>query len=131
MDTFSIYKPVAKGHPTISRVDAFADLLGFGVENAIKRNDLTDRCVKAGLIDPDTVDKDRSMRNLLKRARREYVILNDGDGKGYYRPLPKDLVNLAKSNKREKGRIAEIYMGTKMANALEEDLRHERMEEVE
>lgn len=129
METFQIYTPVAKGKPKMDKIEAFANLLGFGSENAIKRPDLVVKCVEAGLISPDAVDKDRAMRNLLEKVRREYVILNDGAGQGYYRPTQKELVSLARSNKRENSRAIKVFSSTKKAKALEEDYKHGRLEE--
>ena len=130
METFSIYKPIAKGKPKIDKIEVFANLLGFGSENAIKRPDLVDKCVEAGLIDNSIKDKDRAMRTLLEKARKEYVILNDGAGKGYYRPTQKELVRLARSNKRENSRAIKVFSSTKKAKALEEAYKHGRMGEV-
>lgn len=128
METFQIYTPVAKGKPKIDKIEAFANLLGFGSENAIKRSDLVVKCVCAGLIAYNVKDKDRAMRILLEKARREYVILNDGQGQGYYRPTAKELISLARSNQRENSRAIKVFSSTKKAKALEEDYKHGRLD---
>ena len=127
MEHFHIYQPVAKGKCKPDKIEIFIGLLSFGEENAIKRSDLAAMCVGAGLIDKDCKDKDRSMRRLLERARRDYVILNDCKGLGYYRPTPKELSRLARSNTRERGRAIEVFKSTKMSCALEDDYKHDRM----
>lgn len=129
MQTFYMNVPKANGTKKIDKIEVFANLLGFGKDEAIKREDLVERCVGAGIIGKDLKDKDRSMRILLEKARREYVILNDGRGGGYYRPTPKELVALARSNKRENSRAVNVFASTKKAKALEEDLIHGRIKE--
>ena len=130
MNKFVAFVPVGKKNPPkIDKVEVFVNLLGFGEENAVKRNELVERCVGAGLISKDTIDKDRTMRNILKRARMEYVILNDCKGNGYYRATPKDRNNLSRSNKREDGRAISTFAGTKVSKAYEEDINHGRIEE--
>lgn len=129
MNKFVAFVPVVKKNPPkIDKVEVFVNLLGFGEENAVKRNELVERCVGAGLISKDTIDKDRTMRNILKRARMEYVILNNCDGSGYYRATPKDRNNLSRSNKRESGRAISTFAGTKVSKAYEEDINHGRIE---
>lgn len=130
MNKFVAFVPVGKKNPPkIDKIEVFVNLLGIGEENAVERNELTERCVNAGLISKDTIDKDRSMRKLLRRARMEYVILNDCKGKGYYRATPKDMMNLARSNKRESVRAISTFSGTKVSRAYEEDIKHGRIEE--
>lgn len=55
------------------------ELIPYGKENAISRSDL---CNKTGL-------SDRLVRRQIAKKRRDYVILNLQDGKGYYRPTDK------------------------------------------
>lgn len=127
METFQIYTPVAKGKPQIDKLEVFANLLMFGEENAVPREELTVKCIEAGLISKDSKDPDRGMRKLLQRARKEYVILNDGKGNGYYRPTSKELIRLSKSNKRENGRAIEVFKSNQKAKALEEDFKYGRV----
>lgn len=130
MHTTFMWQPVAKGIPKIDKIEVFAGLIMHGKENAIKREELVLKCEENGLIDPDATDKDRAMRKILQKARREYVILNDGRGEGYYRPTSKELASLSRSNQRENNRAVEVFKSSKMAKALEEDYRRGRLEKV-
>lgn len=131
METYFLNVPRAKGIKRPDKIEIFVSLFGYGKENAIKRSDLVERCVGAGLIDKDTKDKDRSMRNLLKRARCDYniKITNDGKGGGYYLPTPKESIQLAKNNKREDKKAVSIFRSHKGNKALEEDYRIGRIYE--
>ena len=124
-----IYVPKAKGTSKPDKVEIFISLFTPGKENAIKRNDLTKKCVEAGLINPDTVDKDRVMRKLLERAKLDYniKITNDGDGEGYYIPTQKESMQLARNNKREDKKAVSIFRNNKGNKALSEDFRTERI----
>lgn len=124
-----IYVPKAKGTSKPDKVEIFIGLFTPGKENAIKRNDLTQRCVDAGLINPDAVDKDRSMRNLLKRAKVDYniKITNDARGEGYYIPTPKESMQLARNNRREKKKSISTYRNNIGNEALEADYKAERI----
>lgn len=110
METDYIYVPKAKGTRKTDKVEIFIGLFTPGKENAIKRDELTRRCVDAGLINPDAVDKDRLMRKLLARAKVDYniKITNDGDGEGYYLPTLKESMQLARNNKGNKA-LSEDY----------------------
>ena len=119
--------PVAKGKPQVDKIEVFANLLGFGKENAVKRKELVERCIGAGIIGKDVKDPDRAMRRLLGRAKVDYVILNDCRGEGYYRPTPAEQKELSRSNRREDKRAVKIFSGNKMAKALEEDYKHGRV----
>lgn len=131
METYFVNVPRAKGIKRPDKVEVFVSLLGYGSENAVKREDLIMMCVGAGLIDKDTIDKDRSMRKLLARARCDYniKITNDGKGGGYYLPTPKESIQLAKNNKREDKKAVSIFRNHKGNKALEEDYRTERIKE--
>ena len=109
----------------------FISLLGEGRENAIKRTELAERCVGAGLIGKDVKDKDRAMRKLMARAKMDFniKITNDGKGEGYYIPTFKESVQLAKNNKREDKKAVSIFAGNKGNKALAEDYRNERITE--
>lgn len=54
------------------------DYIPFGRKNAITRTRLR---IVTGL-------NDRQIREQISQARRDTVILNMQDGKGYFRPLP-------------------------------------------
>lgn len=131
METFFINTPRAKGIKRPDKLEVFISLLGHGKENAIKRSDLVERCVGAGLIDKDTKDKDRSMRKLISRAKMDFniQITNDGKGEGYYIPTFRESIQLAKNNKREDKKAVSIFAGNKGNKALEEDYRAGRIDE--
>lgn len=127
MEKFVMYQPVAKGTRKVDKIETFAELIPKGKENAIKRDDLTQKCVEIGLISVCTVDKDRAMRNLLTRAKMDYSITNDGDGSGYYRPTKKDYQNLRKNNNRENKKAISTLGGLKTNKAIAEDYRVGRL----
>lgn len=131
MNTFYINKPLANGKSLPDKIDVFVGLFTPGKENAIKRDELTQRCVGAGLIGIDVKDKDRAMRNLLARVKVDYnvQITNDGDGEGYYIPTLKESVQLARNNKREDKKAFSTLKGNKGNKALYEDYQHGRIEE--
>ena len=129
METFYINVPKSRGTRAPDKVEIFISLFTPGKENAIKRNELTQKCVDAGLISPDTKDKDRGMRKLMAIAKRDYniKITNDGNGEGYYIPTPKESKQLAKNNNRENKKAASIFRNNKGNKALEEDYKAERI----
>ena len=129
MEHCSMYKPMAKGEAKVDKVEIFAELIPKGKENAIKRDDLTLKCVESGLIGIDAVDKDRAMRNLLAKARIDYSITNDGDGSGYYRPSKEDYESLRKNNNRENKKAISTLGGLKTNKAIAEDYRVGRLDE--
>lgn len=129
METFHIYPPAAKGNPKNDKVEVFISFFTPGKENAIKRADLTQKCVGAGLIGADVTDKDRAMRNLLQRAKVDYCIsiTNDGDGEGYYRPTKEEVMRLSRNNSRERKKALSTMYNDKVNNALAEDYKHGRV----
>ena len=131
METFFINTPKANGVKKIDKIEVFISLLGYGKENAIKRADLVERCVGAGIIEKDAKDKDRAMRKFMHRAKMDFniQITNDGKGEGYYIPTFKESIQLAKNNKREDRKAVSIFAGNKGNKALAEDYRNERITE--
>lgn len=131
METYFINTPRAKGIKRPDKVEVFISLLGHGKENAIKRSDLVERCVGAGLIGKDVKDKDRAMRNLIARAKIDFniQITNDGKGEGYYIPTFRESIQLAKNNKREDKKAVSIFRNNKGNKALQEDYKTERIKE--
>lgn len=131
METFFINTPKANGVKKIDKIEVFISLLGYGKENAIKRADLVERCVGAGIIEKDAKDKDRAMRKFMNRAKMDFniQITNDGKGEGYYIPTFKESIQLAKNNKREDRKAVSIFAGNKGNKALEEDYRAGRIDE--
>lgn len=128
MNTFYTYVPVAKGKPYVDKIEIFVGLIGFGKDNAVKRADLVKKCIEIGLISESVQDPDRAMRRLLEKAKRDYAILNNCRGNGYYRPTPAERKELSKCKKREDGRAIKIFAGNKIVSALEEDYKHGRVE---
>ena len=131
METYFVNTPRAKGIKRPDKVELFISLLGHGKENAIKRADLVERCVGAGIIEKDAKDKDRAMRKFMHRAKMDFniQITNDGKGEGYYIPTFKESIQLAKNNKREDRKAVSIFAGNKGNKALEEDYRAGRIDE--
>lgn len=64
------------------------DYIPYGHENGVTRKQL------ARLFEGQGKDPDRMAREAIQKARKRVAILNFGDKKGYFRPLPeeKDLV---------------------------------------
>ena len=132
METFYIYTPKATGNRSPDKIEILVSFIKYGKENAIKRAELTKKCVESGIISSkDEDNQDRAMRRLLNRARVDYSIsiTNDGDGKGYYRPTKADLKLLSKNNKTSKKKAISSFVGNKVNVAMEDDFKHGRMEE--
>lgn len=131
METFSMYVPVAKGKPHIDKIEIFAELIPKGKENAIKRDELIDKCIEHGLVKPDAKreNQDRAMRKMIQKARLDYSITNNGDGSGYYRPSKEDYQNLRKNNNRENKKAISTLGGLKTNKAIAEDYRVGRLDE--
>lgn len=64
------------------------DYIPYGHDNGVTRKQL------ARLFEGQGKDPDRKAREAIQKARKRVAILNFGDKKGYFRPLPeeKDLV---------------------------------------
>ena len=132
METFYIYTPKATGNRSPDKIEILVSFIKYGKENAIKREDLTKKCVESGIISSkDEDNQDRAMRRLLNRARVDYSIsiTNDGDGKGYYRPTKSDLKLLSRNNNTSKKKAISSFVGNKVNVAMEDDFRHGRKEE--
>lgn len=127
MENSFIYTP--KTNHEVKEVITIADLIPEGRENAISRAMLTAKCVKNGLIDNKTKDKDRAMRNLVKKARIDWTILNLSDGDGYYRPTHEDLLELRRYIRQEERRGISVFKNIQNAKKLYEDLKAGRLNE--
>lgn len=127
MERFSIYQKKASGN--IGTQINIAVLIPQGRDNTIDRFELTRKCIDAGLIRDCGNDEsnDRSMRKLLRIARRDYVILNRSGG-GYYRPTKDELKELQKYIRQEESRAKAVFANLKMAKALYEDLKAGRLD---
>ena len=82
------------------------ELLKEGKENAVTRETL---CAMTGM-------NDRTIRNEIERLRREYVILNDQDGKGYY--LSKNEKEVRRYVRQEEARAKAIFYRLRPAREL-------------
>lgn len=74
-------------------------LIPYGKENAVSRDVLS---AKVGC-------SDRTMRNLINKARRRVVIINLQNGKGYYRPTDEDVDDVLKYKLQEENRAKDIF----------------------
>ena len=124
METFSLYQKKASGTTRFT----IADLVPVGRENSISRKMLTQLCVQNNLIDFSVKDKDRAMRNLIEKDRRDFVILNLSNGEGYYRPTVDDVQDLQRYIRQEESRAKASFRNLKKARALYEDFKHSRLE---
>ena len=91
-------------------------------ENAITRENLLNKCIFAGL-----ADNDRQMRKLIEDARKETVILNMQDGRGYFQPGKNDRDKLKHYVEQEHDRSISILRNLKMANNLLADIDNGRV----
>lgn len=99
-----------------------ADLIPVGRENAIKREELLKSCIQNGI-----ATNDRQMRDKIARAKMDYVILNNSDSHGYYRPALEDMQDLQRYIRQEEKRARSTFKNIKRAKALYEDYIHERV----
>lgn len=107
---------------TIPFINLFISLIPIGKENAIKRQDLVDKCIQLNLIE-DTSGADRAMRHLLNKARESTVILNLSNGKGYFIPTPEDADVLKAYIAQEDSRAKSSFRNHTLARKLYEDYR--------
>lgn len=92
-------------------IEAFCDHIPHGKANAVSRQSL---CNKTG-------QSDRAVRRMISTARKYgYVIINDGDGAGYYQS--DDIREIEKAYHRETRRAMTILVARKV-------LRHRLKEE--
>lgn len=127
MQNTFIYTP--KINHEVKEVITIADLIPEGRDNAVSRALLTEKCVANGLIDKNVKDKDRAMRNLVKKARIDWTILNLSDGDGYYRPTHEDLLELRRYIRQEENRGKAVFNNIQNAKKLYEDLKAGRLED--
>lgn len=88
-----------------SCMDVLAHLM-FGKDNAITRTQLS---IRTGL-------SDRQVRRSIEILRRDYLICNDQDGKGYYRP--RDTKEIRRYFKQEDARAKAILRRLKLARQV-------------
>lgn len=80
------------------RAEIVLDAIPFGKDKAVTREDLE---AKTGL-------PDRQVRKAIEEIRRNHIVLNDQDGKGYYRSY--DLDDIERFYRQERARaLAVLY----------------------
>ncbi|WP_347993490.1 hypothetical protein [uncultured Eubacterium sp.] len=84
------------------------DYIPFGRENAVTRTQLR---IMTGL-------NDRQIREQISQARRDTVILNMQDGKGYFRPLPEERKLVEAYARQETARLRSIGWSLKAARKM-------------
>lgn len=111
-------------------VDRFVELIPRGEENAISRKRLVQLCVSSGLIESDTSkeNQDRHMRKIMQKAKIDWAICNTSNGKGYYRPVYRDMESLRMNIAQERSRIKSLCYNYNTLRRLYEDFKHERKE---
>ena len=95
----------------MSSID-IVNCIPIGRDNAISRQEL---CIKTGL-------SDRKVRNMIKMARRNIVILNIQDGSGYFLPGVDDTALVRKYLKQEERRAKSIFWALKSARKYIEEI---------
>ena len=95
----------------MSSID-IVNYIPIGRDNAISRQEL---CIKTGL-------SDRKVRNMIKMARRNIVILNIQDGSGYFLPGVDDTALVRKYLKQEERRAKSIFWALKSARKYIEEI---------
>lgn len=85
LDDFDEDEEAPEGAEIGERAVAVLAQIPFGKDKAISREDLAAR---TGL-------RDRQVREAIETLRRTYVIINDQDGKGYYRSYELDDISRA------------------------------------
>jgi biotin operon repressor len=88
------------------RNEIVLDAIPFGRDRAISREDLA---AKTGL-------PDRVVRKAIEEIRRSHIILNDQDGKGYYRSY--DLADIERNYRQERARALSILYRLKHMRTL-------------
>ena len=84
------------------------DYIPYGRKNAITRTRLR---IVTGL-------NDRQIREQISQARRDTVILNMQDGKGYFRPLPEERHLVESYAKQETARLKSIGWSLKATRQM-------------
>lgn len=106
----------------MDKYELFSDLIPYGEDNAIKRDDLTTECIRIGIINKNAKDADRQMRKMLQVVRKNCSILSRTTG-SYYKPTNNDAENVHRRNETEKKRAISIFASTKYDGKLYEDYR--------
>ena len=85
---------------------AVLNAIGYGKQKAVTRRQLAE---KTGL-------EDRAVRKAIQTLRRTYIILNDQDGKGYYRSY--DPQQIRRAYRTERARAISILYRLEPMRAL-------------
>ena len=87
------------------------DYIPYGHENGVTRKQL------AQLFEGQGKDPDRKAREAIQKARKRVAILNFGDKKGYFRPLPEENDLVQKWKRGQLKRAEEIKKSTRGCDA--------------
>lgn len=101
------------------------ELIPLGHENIIDRHTLLSLCEQSGLIDKTIKDGNREMQKLIKRARRDCVIISDGAG--YYRPTPDEIDQTEAWIRKEDHRAISNNLNTLYAKKYLSDMKAGRL----
>ena len=93
------------------------DYIPYGHENGVTRKEL------AKLFEGEGKDPDRKAREAIQKARKRVAILNFGDKKGYFRPLPEEKDLVQKWKRGQLKRAEEIKKSTRCCDAWTTELR--------
>lgn len=83
------------------------DYIPYGHENGVTRKQL------AMLFEGLGKDPDRMVREAIQEARGRTAVLNLGDGKGYFRPLPEEKDLVLKWKRGQISRANEVKKSTR------------------
>ena len=83
------------------------DYIPYGHENGVTRKQL------ARLFEGQGKDPDRMARDAIQEARGRTAVLNLGDGKGYFRPLPEEKDLVLKWKRGQISRANEVKKSTR------------------
>lgn len=83
------------------------DHIPYGHENGVTRKQL------AMLFEGQGKDPDRMAREAIQEARGRTAVLNLGDGKGYFRPLPEEKDLVLKWKRGQISRANEVKKSTR------------------
>lgn len=92
------------------------DYIPFGHENGVTRKQL------AKLFEGQGKDPDRMAREAIQEARGRTAVLNLGDGKGYFRPLPEEKDLVLRWKRGQISRANEVKKSTRGCDAWTTEL---------
>lgn len=83
------------------------DYIPYGHENGVSRKQL------ARIFEGQGKDPDRMAKEAIQEARGRTAVLNLGDGKGYFRPLPEEKDLVLKCKRGQISRANEVKKSTR------------------